>query len=73
MSRKQSSKRGYGLHNVEKRKLTKKEIDGLLSKSWNDISFIELVKLVHFGKTTEGLARHYKTSTIAILNKLRLS
>lgn len=68
---KSSSKKGYGLHNVEKRIFTNKDINLLLKKRWKDISSMDLTKLIQLGKKTEEIAKHYNTSTLDVLNRIR--
>ena len=71
MAKKQSNKRGYGLHNVERRRVTKRDVKKLLDKPWDSVSSLELNQLVQFGKSTEELQSHYKVTVVRFLNRLR--
>jgi len=70
---KQDPKRGYGLVNVEKRNLDKKEMRLILSKSWKDITPMELQKLVYFNWKTEDISKHFSVTVVTVLNKLRFT
>ena len=66
-----SSKKGYGTHNVEKRKITDQDIRKILQKKWKDVDGMDLTKLYHSGWKTEVLATKFKTSISQLINKLR--
>tara|TARA_B100000427_G_scaffold329834_1_gene348348 strand:+ start:15539 stop:15772 length:234 start_codon:yes stop_codon:yes gene_type:complete len=68
---KMGSKSGYGLPNINKNKVSKKDISIILKKRWQDISSLDLYKLYQAGFKTEDLSVKFKTTIINILNRLR--
>jgi hypothetical protein len=70
---KTGSKVGYGTPNVNKRKVTKKDISKILSKDWNDVSSYELYTLFQMGHKTEDIRKVYNISLVKILNRLRFN
>ena len=68
---KNSSKRGYGAHNVARKKISRRDINKLSKKDWGDVSSMDLYILFNEGWKTEKLAINFEVSTIDILNRLR--
>ena len=72
MSTRKQKKSGYGIHNVNKARITKKDIQLILDKKWKQISSQDLYKLYQRKWTTEKLEQHFKIKAFHILNRLRL-
>tara|TARA_A100001015_G_scaffold178326_1_gene198259 strand:+ start:4169 stop:4387 length:219 start_codon:yes stop_codon:yes gene_type:complete len=70
---KNSSKRGYGAHNVARKKISRRDINKLSKKSWGDVSSMDLYILFNEGWKLEKLSNTYKVSMNQILNRLRFS
>ncbi|RAP31368.1 hypothetical protein DID76_02915 [Candidatus Marinamargulisbacteria bacterium SCGC AG-414-C22] len=70
-SAKKSSKRGYGVHNVARKDISKRHIKGLLRKKWSLVTSMDLYTLYNEGYSTAELVKTYDTSSIAIINRLR--
>ena len=68
---KSGSKFGYGLPNINRKQITKKDIAIILKKRWKDVSSLDLYKLYQSDFKTEDLANKFQTTTINILNRLR--
>tara|TARA_B100000427_G_scaffold106381_1_gene88253 strand:- start:693 stop:947 length:255 start_codon:yes stop_codon:yes gene_type:complete len=68
---KSGSKSGYGIPNVNKRTITKKDLKSILKKPWSKITSMDIYKLYQFGHQSEELAANFKTTTTQILNRLR--
>ena len=71
LNKKSSSKYGYGIHNVNKEKLTKSSINFILKKSWANVTSMDLYKLYRKNWKTEDISRKYRVSVLKVLNKLR--
>ena len=68
---KKSGKRGYGLHNVNKINITKKQVKSILNKSFEDLTGMDLYKLVNKGWKVQSLSDQYGVSITSIMNRLR--
>ena len=68
---KSSSKSGYGLPNVNKQRLSKKDVNLILNKAWADVTSMDIYKLYQYGLKTDDLAIKFNRSSISILNRLR--
>lgn len=66
-----SAKKGYGIHNVEQRKDTKKRVRKITKKEWTEISPPELGFLFENGWTTEKMIKKFNQTPVKILNRLR--
>ena len=67
-----SAKRGYGIHNVERRKNLKSTANKISKKPYADITSMDLYRLFEFGWTTEKIATNFQTTTFEIIKQLRL-
>lgn len=73
MSRKNSSsKKGYGIHNVERRQNLKSLAKKISKKPYSEINSMDIYRLFEAGWTTEKLAKHFDTTSFKIINQLRL-
>ena len=68
-----SSKRGYGIHNVDQRKNLKSLVNKISKKNYNAITSMDIYRLYEFGWSTEKIAKNYNTSKFKIINQLRLT
>ena len=66
-----SSKAGYGIHNVCKQKVTKKNLNVILDKKWKDVASYDLYILYNKGWKTVDIQAHYRSTLTAVLNRLR--
>ena len=71
MGKRKQSKIGYGIHNVCKDKVTKKDIKIILTKRWKDISSLDLYRLYNNGWKTVDIKDKFKTTITSVLNRLR--
>jgi hypothetical protein len=72
-SKTNDAKRGYGIVNVEKRNLDKKELRMILGKSWSELHAMDLQKMVYHEMKLEDISQKYAVSIVAVLNKLRFN
>ena len=70
-SRQRNAKYGYGIPNINKRKLTKKDMAVIFKKSWKDVTSMDLYQLYQFGFKSEDLSLKFNISIVQILNRLR--
>ncbi len=68
---KKSNKRGYGAHNVARKKITQRHLTKIIRKDWKSVSSMELYTLFNEGWKTEKLSSNYNVSVFEILNRLR--
>ena len=66
-----SSNAGYGIHNVCKQKVTKKNLNVILDKKWKDVASYDLYILYNKGWKTVDIQEHYRSTLTAVLNPLR--
>ena len=70
MARK-SSKKGYGAHNVARKKNSRRYINSLSKKNWKDVTSQDLYVLYNEGWKTEKLISIFNVSANELLNRLR--
>ena len=68
---KKSSKKGYGAHNVARKKYSRRFINSLPKKDWADVTSHDLYILYNEGWRTEKLAATFNVSLHQLLNRLR--
>lgn len=66
-----SSKRGYGAHNVARKKISRRFINSISKKKWQEVSSMDLYTLYTEGWKTEKISKIYNVSNLDILNRLR--
>ncbi|RAP35606.1 hypothetical protein DID80_06155 [Candidatus Marinamargulisbacteria bacterium SCGC AAA071-K20] len=71
-SKSSSAKRGYGIHNVERRKNLKGTVNKISKKPYSELTSMDIYRLFEFGWTTEKIATNYKTTNFKIVKQLRL-
>ena len=72
MKKRSSSHYGYGIHNVSKQKVTKKDIKAIRNKKWKDITSFDIYLLYQNKWTTEKIQKEFNASLIQVMNRLRL-
>ncbi len=69
---KNSSKRGYGTHNISRLKLSRKYINSITKKEWSDVTSMDLYNLYLKGWTSEKILKKFNITITQLMNRLRL-
>lgn len=68
---KRGSHQGYGMPNVARGRFTKKQIQEIASKKWEDVTNLDLYMLVQKKWSIEKIQKTFKAPLFSILNRLR--
>ena len=68
-------KKGYGLHNVVRKKNYPKNLKDkkLFKKNWESVSSLDLYHMIQAGWKTDDILKVYNIKIATFLNKLRYS